>query len=485
MKRILYYLLIAAGALTLHACDLMEDRAYDRSPDERLQKALDEYAEALTSAPNGWLMTIDTGKKGGFQLYMSFTDRERVVMLCDIDANYDVGAATSAVPCESAYQLKALQMPSLLFSTYNYIHLMADPQDWGHGGGNGAGLDSDFEFDILSYDSNVFTLRGTYNKCMAYLRQATPEEARAVMDGGLKTGFEQLAAYNATAKYPIITLGERKVQLTLNGREADLQWVDDAKQVQELSGHTWTEVVTGDAAAPEIHLFTPLEIEGRTLTGFVWNGEHYDAVDTEGNVYTGTDNLTPILPLRLGEGELYTKLTFTTPTAFAGTVSQAYLDTYYTPAEELYTAWGRKINRIVCQFVTNADGKKVFRVYAYSQTPPAATEYQAGWDIDYTINDDGTYTFSNREAGGDGGNITNARNYGQKMRGMLDIFSKVTYSSYKYTNSTNFDIVVESVEPHTFRLEWMPSSTPGLAGPLGAFVSIDDPGMYFCGTLSN
>lgn len=484
MKRIINCLICAASVLLLHACDLKEDRAFRETPDERLGKVLAEYSEALVSAPNGWLLTIDTKKAGGFQLYMSFNDRERVVMLCDIDATYSVGTATSTVPCESSYQLKALQMPSLIFDTYNYLHLMADPQDWGHGGGNGQGLGSDFEFDILNFDSGVFSLRGCYNKCRATLRQATPEEAEAVLNGSLKTVYDRIEAYNESAAYPVVEIDGMKAAVTLTGRSATFRWTDVEGAQQEVAAGTCMELTGAEGEAPAIRLLTTAEVLGKSIARLMWNGEGYNAVDAAGNIYTGYDNEEPIIPLVLGDDELYSTMTFTTPAEFAGTVSQAYLETYYNPARELYTAWGKKITKIKCLFTTNADNRKVFRVYAYSQTPPATTEYQAGWDIDYVVNEDGTYTFSNREAGGNSGNITNARNYGQKMRGMLDIFSKVTYSSYVYTNSTTFDIVVGSVEPHTFRLEWMKSATPGLEGQLGAFVDVDNPQMYFCGVLS-
>lgn len=484
MKRIIHGLICAACALSLHACDLKEDRAFRETPDERLRKVLAEYSEALVAASNGWLLSIDTKKAGGFQLFLSFNDRERVVMLCDIDATYDVGTATSAVPCESSYQLKALQMPSLIFDTYNYLHLMADPQDWGHGGGSGEGLGSDFEFDILSFDSGMFTLRGCYNKCRAYLRQATPEEAAAAMDGALKSVYDRISAYNESTAYPVVEIDGVKAAVTLTGRSVTFQWTDAEGALQEVSAGTCMELTGAEGTAPAIRLLTMPEVLGKPIAGLAWNGTGYDAVDFAGKTYTGYDNGEPIIPLVLGDDQLYSTMTFTTPEAFAGTMSQAYLETYYNPARELYTAWGKKITRIKCLFTTNADNKKVFRVYAYSQTPPKDTEYQAAWDIDYVVNEDGTYTFSNREAGGDGGNITNARNYGQKMRGMLDIFSKVVYSTYQYTNSTTFDIVVERIEPHTFRLEWMKSSTPGLEGQLGAFVDVDNPEMYFCGILS-
>lgn len=290
MKKILTYLLLGACACALTACDLKEDRAYDESPDSRLQKVLGEYRQALISAPNGWIFSINTGISGGYQLYMSFNDRERVVMLCDMDASHTLAPASSSTPSESSFQLKALQMPSLIFDTYNYLHFMADPQGTtSNGGVNGIGLKSDFEFDIHRFDSGVFTLRGTYNKCTAYLRRATPEEAAAAMKGMLKTVFDNLAAYNPTAKAPFVLIGDTSVALATTGRTTTFTWKDADGKDQSVSSGSWMEL-TGDELSPgNLVLFTQVDVLGKKIVRLVWNGEAYDAVDAQGQVYTGAN----------------------------------------------------------------------------------------------------------------------------------------------------------------------------------------------------
>src|SRR5574344_561527 len=119
MKRIIIYMLAVWCATALTACDFKEDRIFDQTPDERLAAVLNEYSTAMESAHDGWLMQIATKVDGGYQLYMSFNDRDRVVMLCDMDATFATQVAMSSVLRESSYKLKALQVPSLIFDTYN------------------------------------------------------------------------------------------------------------------------------------------------------------------------------------------------------------------------------------------------------------------------------------------------------------------------------------------------------------------------------
>lgn len=295
MKRILSYLISGICVLLLNACDFKEDRAFKEAPDVRMKKTLTEYSEALASAPNGWMFTINTGISGGFQLYMSFNNHDRVVMLCDMDATESVDIATSTQPNESSYQLIALQMPSLIFDTYNYLHLMADPQNSVNGGTNGIGLKSDFEFDILNFDSGVFILRGTYNKCIAFMRQATPEEAQAAIGGELKGAFDRLKAYNTSATAPSVEIDGTKVALAMTGRTATLSWTDAEGVAATATAGTQMDI-TGDTAPASIAPIIPIEVLGKKVVRFVWNGTCYDAVDDAGAHYPGTDDAGPIIP---------------------------------------------------------------------------------------------------------------------------------------------------------------------------------------------
>ena len=124
---------------------------FTQTPDERLKATADEYREALFSAPNGWFLAVDTKKDGAYRLWMSFEENERVGMLSDMDATFSKAGETSVVPCISSWRLKALLAPSLIFDTYSYLHILADPQGANNGGSNSEGLISDFEIPDRRY----------------------------------------------------------------------------------------------------------------------------------------------------------------------------------------------------------------------------------------------------------------------------------------------------------------------------------------------
>ena len=122
------YIFIILSVLLL-GCDKMEDNVFSENPDDRLQKTEEEYRQTILAAPNGWFLAINTKKEGAYRFWMSFTEEGKVAMLADMDATYSGIGETSLVPSGSTWQLKALLAPSLIFETYSYLHLLADPDN--------------------------------------------------------------------------------------------------------------------------------------------------------------------------------------------------------------------------------------------------------------------------------------------------------------------------------------------------------------------
>jgi hypothetical protein len=163
-KNLLYYLL----AITLVAsCRKYDDgNAFDKSPDERINETLTAYQQAITGAQYGWNANLTTASGGTYRFYFSFNDSNRVQMYSDFDTT------TSNVIKESSYRLKALQQPSLIFDTYSYIHILADPDASVNGGTYGSGLQSDFEFMIDSVTADSIKLTGRYYGSSLIMRKA-------------------------------------------------------------------------------------------------------------------------------------------------------------------------------------------------------------------------------------------------------------------------------------------------------------------------
>src|SRR4051794_8066819 len=181
MKKTLLYFFSAV--LFFSSCKKDDESIFDKSPDERLNEALTAYQAKLTTAADGWKGFIYPKSGGVYTFYFKFSDANRVSMLSSIDS------ASAVTFRESSYRLKALQQPSLLFDTYSYLHVLADPDASVNGGLYGVGLQSDFEFYFDSSSADTINLVGRFNGSKATLIKATAEEATGFNTGQLATGF--------------------------------------------------------------------------------------------------------------------------------------------------------------------------------------------------------------------------------------------------------------------------------------------------------
>lgn len=185
MKKIFIYLIGISIAFT--ACKKGIDDNIDGVPtDERLSEALTAWQKKLTDAPNGWKMLIfpeglvtTDSIRSAFSYYMKFDNNGRVSMVSDFD---DKTASTLET---SNYSLKAQQRPSLIFDTYGYVNLPADPnkdKSKGPTGNQGRGWGSDFQFAFTENVSNAgdtIFLDGLLHHSRAYLVKASAAEQAA------------------------------------------------------------------------------------------------------------------------------------------------------------------------------------------------------------------------------------------------------------------------------------------------------------------
>jgi hypothetical protein len=97
---------------------------------------------------------------------------------------------TADEPKESSWHLKATQRPSLVFDTYSYIHIAADPDETvsfspTQQGGYGWGSDYDFSFRDAEPGDTLF-LEGNFNQSEALMVRASAEEIDAAFNKQLK-----------------------------------------------------------------------------------------------------------------------------------------------------------------------------------------------------------------------------------------------------------------------------------------------------------
>lgn len=219
-------------AMFLGACKKDNERVFDESPDARLNKALAAYQTQLTGAANGWRGVISLAGGSVYSFYCKFSDSNRVKMVLDFDS------ASAVTLKESSYRLKALQQPSLIFDTYTYLHVLADPTGRVNGGADGEGLRSDFEF-YFSDSSTVDTVKlvGRMNGSTAYLVKATAAEATAYTTGQFDIS-KFISAYGKILEYfKQLTIGAQTYELLINPATKTIvfNWLDASGNVQSFS----------------------------------------------------------------------------------------------------------------------------------------------------------------------------------------------------------------------------------------------------------
>lgn len=183
------------------SCKKVDDSSvFTQSADQRLTAALAKNQAKLSGAQYGWKALVRTNAGGNFTFYFSFNDSNRVKMLSSFDS---MSAVTLK---ESSFRLKALQQPSLLFDTYSYLHVLADPNPAAAGGSAGAGLQSDFEFyfDEANSTDDKIELVGRFNGTQTTLTKATQAERDAFLNGDLAKG---LVINKIVNYYKRITIG--------------------------------------------------------------------------------------------------------------------------------------------------------------------------------------------------------------------------------------------------------------------------------------
>lgn len=197
-------------------CKKDTDPIFD-DPDTRLAAALAEDQAKLLSAPDGWKAAIYPKGGKGFFYYFKFTADGKVTMLSDFNST---SAGTTQ---ESTYRLKALQRPTLIFDTYNYIHLASDPDGSISGGTNATGLQSDFEFAFTEAVGDTLKFEGTFNGNTMSMVKLSSTEAAAILSGGIKTIMtDATTAVAGKILYIMLDNKQVPVSISLSGKSVSI-----------------------------------------------------------------------------------------------------------------------------------------------------------------------------------------------------------------------------------------------------------------------
>lgn len=256
MKRFLYIWLLLFSVF--YGCERKEDTVFEETADERLTKALTRYQTTLSEATDGWNAFVYPQGGSVYSFYLQFDEANRVKMYADINES-------TTVEKESSYRLKAMQTPSLIFDTYSYLHILADPDDRVNGGVTGEGLRSDFEFSIQedSIASDRITLVGRRYNSRMVLTKATPAQRVAYEQGALsqQLQFGKIAQLHSYFKRASIGGTQYEISYNAQKRTITLTWFGSGGVIQSFTSNFYYN-------SEGLQFVTPLVVNGQTISGF-------------------------------------------------------------------------------------------------------------------------------------------------------------------------------------------------------------------------
>jgi hypothetical protein len=269
MKLILNCFLLLT--ILLAGCDKDTDLVFEKTPDERIAETLTNYQTTLSQAPGWKLFVYPSGLKtqdievGGLTYYMKFTNANRVTMVSDFTIDM------ASTPKESGYRLKAIQRPSLIFDTYSYIHVAADPDPVvsstpASQAGFGWGTDFDFAFTETT-SKDTIKLEGNFNGSDALLIKTSKAEIDAAFGGALADIVDITANYATSTPFIILPgAGNAKINVAF-----DLYLYRITFSYLDASG----SIVTIDAPFSHtvngLHLKDTVTVGGFTFQDILWD----------------------------------------------------------------------------------------------------------------------------------------------------------------------------------------------------------------------
>jgi hypothetical protein len=268
MRKILLFGLLLLSVLS--ACDKDDnDVAPGERPDERLNTVLSEYKSQLVGAEHGWKATLFPEGGAGYSFLFRFSENDRVTTTSDINP----GAAT---PLESTYRLKAVQRPSLLFDTYTYLHVLADPDATKSGGDWGQGKYSDYEFSFDHVSPDSIILIGNYNGSRLVLVRATADEAANFISGTNENARAFEGINNFSLYFKQLRVGNQTIDISVNTNFRTITFTYE--EGNEIRSFTTGYYYTQDG----VTLLQPLVIGNLTITSL--NALQYNASENRINL---------------------------------------------------------------------------------------------------------------------------------------------------------------------------------------------------------
>lgn len=235
MKKIFYFSLLVASALTFSSCTHEEDDIFDKSAAEILNEVSELYSERLASSEGGWAIeyyptiiedfdpTVDNQYQvQGYLLLADFNKDGSVNM-----GMKNIVSGNRFISDRSAWDVITDLGPVLSFSTYNNcIHPFAQPEESGVlDTDKGKGLEGDYEFMMLDVPENPEYIMLKGKKRGTYVRMS-----RLDADTDFASYYSNLDALNGKYFNPsapnnlVMTLGETAMNVKDAGTGLITTW---------------------------------------------------------------------------------------------------------------------------------------------------------------------------------------------------------------------------------------------------------------------
>jgi hypothetical protein len=435
---------ILALITIISGCVKKTDNLFSETPDQRLEKVLNAYKDALTGA-SGWkLFVYPEGLQsqdiqvGGLTYYLKFPDSNRVVMV----SNFTIEMAS--VPKESGYRLKATQRPSLIFDTYSYIHAAADPDEtvsFSPTASGGYGWGSDFDFSFVEVvPADTIRLEGNFNNSDAYMIRASQQEMDEAFGGALADIVQATSGYatsNPFLYFPASDNSKIGISFNLFLYRLNFTYVS--------GGELITIPVPFSHTTYGIHFKDPVSVGGYTFQDLFWDAAlqtYY--VNTGAGRVNVTNSATPLFPFHIVLGKSVSSISVpATPLPGQSTEFAAV----YDQIKENIKNSGYNLDLNSMDFIFDAQSNSMaLLVFVEQVGRPFILQYV----YSYTINSSNIADFVKVESNVNGTRLE------QEMRPLLNY-----------------------IENDVFKLDYYTAVTP----VLGQFTSQDNPGFFFTGNL--
>ncbi|MGM1430454.1 DUF4302 domain-containing protein [Sphingobacterium lactis] len=286
----------AAALLFLGSCE-KESGDLRNYATEKIDANFQKYDSLLTSSKAGWKFLAYPNiaefpsNKGGFSFMMKFAEKDqRVTMVSDFDS--EMGGKVS----ESKYTIKFTSLSTLSFSTYSYIHHIADPNSMVNGGEKlGWGNRLDFEYSILKTSANQDTiyLKGNLQATDAIMIRASEQESNALLN--------QFQYENIKAKFAKAVDGKVGLHVKTGNNLSVMTLSLDQRQIvfaKDISADSVYIHRTGIAynGTNSILLNKPFNSDGIMVSEIFLENGKLVAKDTKGTIVPVEEREFPVIP---------------------------------------------------------------------------------------------------------------------------------------------------------------------------------------------